>query len=160
MKKKIVLAGILAVLVLIQFIRIDKTKPEAPASLDYFSVTNPPEEIEDILRNACFDCHSNETVYPWYADVAPVSWLIKHHVNEGREDLNFSEWGSYSSSRAEEINKECFEEVLDHEMPLKSYTLMHPKAKLSPEQRSQLQQWFISQKKNKNTGPEPYEISV
>jgi hypothetical protein len=160
MKKKLIVPVIVVILVLIQFIRIDKTNPEAKASLDYFSVTNPPEEIKDILRNACYDCHSNETAFPWYANVAPVSWMIKHHVNEGREDLNFSEWSNYPANKAEDINKECYEEISDHDMPLKSYTLMHPKAKLSPEQLNQLQQWFISQKKNKNTGPQPYEISV
>ena len=101
MKKRKTLKRILIVLlivfVLIQFFRIDKSHPKIRKYQDFISITKPPAEIENLLRNACYDCHSYETEYPWYAEVAPVSWWLDHHVEEGREHLNFSTWGKYKN---------------------------------------------------------------
>jgi hypothetical protein len=84
-----------------------------------------------ILRRACFDCHSNETVWPWYAYVAPVSWLVASDVEEGREELNFSQWDAYNADRQAHKIKECGEEVAEGEMPLWFYVPAHPEARLS-----------------------------
>ena len=90
-------------------------------------------ETRELARRACFDCHSNETVWPGYAQVAPISWLIQHDVDEGRQKLNFSEW-----QRPQEESKEAAESVRKREMPPRMYTLLHPEARLTIEDRSAL----------------------
>ena len=142
MKKKI-LIGVVIVLVGIQFIRIDKTNPPVDASKDFMTITDPPEEVEKLIRTSCYDCHSNESTYPWYSNVAPVSWWVKDHINEAREELNFSEWGTYEWKRTDHKLEECAEEVDEGEMPLKSYLIAHSEARLSDEDRAKLVDWFL-----------------
>jgi hypothetical protein len=142
MKKKI-LIGVVIVLVGIQFIRIDKTNPPVDASKDFMTITDPPEEVEKLIRTSCYDCHSNESTYPWYSNIAPVSWWVKDHINEAREELNFSEWGTYEWKRTDHKLEECAEEVDEVEMPLKSYLIAHSEARLSDEDRAKLVDWFL-----------------
>ncbi len=141
--KKIILI-VLVALGLMQFVQIDKTNPVAPAQNDFVVVTAPNPEVESLLKSACYDCHSNNSVYPWYTYVSPVSWWIKNHINEAREELNFSEWASYSAKKADHKLEECIELVKEEEMPLPSYTWMHPEAKISQEQRALLSEFFAS----------------
>ena len=108
-KKILVIVAILAVI--IQFFRIDKENPPYEASSDFISVENAPEDIQIILKQACYDCHSHQTTYPWYSNVAPVSWWLKDHIDEGREHLNFSVWASYDAERREHKLEELAEEV-------------------------------------------------
>ena len=133
---------IFVLFLLIQFIPIDRNNPpvesEVPATL----------EVRSILKRSCYDCHSNETIWPWYSRVAPISWLIVYDVKEGRKELNFSTWNKYTSSdQAKKLN-EIGEEVEEGEMPLWIYLPTHPNAKLSPEDRKALQVW--SQSTNSN----------
>jgi len=86
-----------------------------------------------LAERACFDCHSNQTTWPWYSHVAPVSWLVQRHVDEGREVLNFSDW-----SRGYHEADDAAEAVLEGDMPPKSYTLLHPNARLSAAERRDL----------------------
>jgi mono/diheme cytochrome c family protein len=98
--------------------------------------TEPPwdrTETRELARRACFDCHSNETVWPGYARIAPISWLVQHDVDEGRQKLNFSEW-----QRPQKESKEAAKSVREREMPPRMYTLLHPEARLSGEERSAL----------------------
>jgi hypothetical protein len=104
--------------------------------------TNPPRVVEptwdrpetrELAVRACFDCHSNETAWPWYAHVAPTSWLVQSDVDEGRRVLNFSDW-----SRGYEEAAEAAEVVLENEMPPRSYTILHPEARLSPHEKREL----------------------
>lgn len=143
MLKKILL-GLVAVLVIIQFFRIDKTNPPVDASQDFMTLTSPPAEIAQIMKDACYDCHSHETAYPWYTNVAPVSWWVKNHINEGREHLNFSIWGTYTEKKADHKLEECYEEVEEGKMPMDSYTWAHAEARLTDTQREQLVSWFKS----------------
>jgi hypothetical protein len=143
LKKKIIY-GLLALLVIIQFIRIDKTNPEVDPELDFVVLSNTPRDIQNLLQSSCYDCHSNETIYPWYSNVAPVSWWIKKHVNDGRGHLNFSGWGEYDEKRKDHKLEEIIEEVEEHEMPLKSYLIMHSEAELKDTQREQLTTWIQS----------------
>ncbi|WP_317900200.1 heme-binding domain-containing protein [Aurantibacillus circumpalustris] len=143
MKKKILLS-IAALILIIQFIRIDKTNKPSPYEINILALTNPGQEISSILQNSCFDCHSNNITYPWYTNIAPVSWWIKHHINEGSQHLNFSEWGNYSSKKIDHKLKECVEMVEEGEMPMTSYTILHNSAKLTQEQRELLINWFKS----------------
>lgn len=129
---------ILALFIIIQFFPIDKSTPEFDSSGDFIALSNPGDEVTSILKTSCYDCHSFESVYPWYANIAPVSWWIKDHINEGREHLNFSIWSSYTVKRADHKLEEVIEEVEDHAMPLSSYTIIHSDASLSPEQEQEL----------------------
>lgn len=95
-----------------------------------------------LLKSACYDCHSNETEYPWYAQVQPLAWWIDHHVEEARESLNFSIWQTYSVKDMDHAFEECIEMVEEKEMPLTSFTLTHPEARLSELQRQQMVDWF------------------
>ncbi len=145
MIKKIVI-GCIALLVIIQFIRIDKTNPAVVIENDFIVQTNPPEHIQTILKTSCYDCHSNESTYPWYTNVAPISWWVKQHINEAREELNFSEWGTFNAKRQKHKLEECFEMIEENEMPLPSYLIVHSEAKLTTEQKNELVAWFKVEK--------------
>jgi predicted Fe-S protein YdhL (DUF1289 family) len=143
MKKKIII-GLVIIFVIMQFFRIDKTNPPIVEANDFLVVNSTPPEVAKIIKASCYDCHSNQSVYPWYTNIAPVSWFIKHHIDEGREHFNFSDWNLYSSKDKVHILEECAEEVEEGEMPLKTYTLMHGDAKLSKEQKELLENYFKS----------------
>lgn len=128
--------------VIIQFFRIDMNNPKVDEKNDFIAITSPNHEVESLLRRACYDCHSNETVYPWYAQIAPISWWLKNHIDEGREHLNFSEWGTYKQKRADHKLEECAEEVAEGEMPLDSYTWTHSDADLNADQKKMLKDFF------------------
>ncbi len=142
---KRVLVALLVILVLIQFIRIDKTNPVSDPGRDFVTVMQPPADLAEIIKISCYDCHSHHTIYPWYANIAPFSFWIKDHINEARRHLNFSEWTSYDDKRAHHKLEECYEEVLEGHMPLPSYLWLHSEAKLSDAQRKSLAIWFESQ---------------
>jgi hypothetical protein len=131
-----------ALFLLIQFFQIDKTNPPADPSKDYLTAEMPPPEMAALIKAACYDCHSNQTKYPWYSYVAPVSWLLRDHIVEGREHLNFSEWTAYPAAKKAEKLEECGEMVSEGEMPMYSYVWLHPEANLSAAQQSQLAAWF------------------
>ncbi|MFO1011754.1 MAG: heme-binding domain-containing protein [Planctomycetota bacterium] len=101
-------------------------------------------EVQAVLRRACYDCHSNETVWPWYSYVAPVSWLVTHDVEEGRRELNFSIWGEYSSTKRISKASSAIEEIEEGRMPLAPYLVLHSDAKLSPADVAVLKQWADS----------------
>jgi len=142
MKNKKIIIICIIVIALIQLIRIDKTNPNVDFEKDYLNLSSAPKEISDLIKNSCYDCHSYETKYPWYSNLAPISWLIKNHINEARENLNFSNWGDYSENAKIGIEEDCIYVLTDNEMPLKSYTLIHNKAKLSNENKATLLNWF------------------
>ena len=136
-----ILISLVALFVIIQFFRIDKTNPQVDPSLDIINLVEASDEIKGILSTSCYDCHSNESIYPWYTNVAPVSWWIKKHIDDARDELNFSEWGNYSVRRKDHKLDEIVELVDEDEMPLKSYLLVHGDASLSAEQKAQLVKW-------------------
>jgi hypothetical protein len=141
MKKKIII-GLVLVLVLIQFIRVDKTNPPIDSSKDFVTLVKAPVEIVSLLEKACYDCHSNKTSYPWYFNVAPIAWWAKDHVNDGRKHLNFSVWGDYKDERKADKLDEMLGEIDQSEMPLSSYTLMHEEAKLTADEKTALVNWL------------------
>lgn len=143
MKKKILIV-LAIILVLIQFVRIDKTNPEVVIENDFIEMAKPNAAIASMIKSSCYDCHSSQSKYPWYTNVAPVSWLVKNHINEGRRHFNFSEWNQYSLEERKEILHECAEEVAEKVMPMKPYLLVHSEAKLTDEQRTQLSAFFES----------------
>ncbi len=142
-KKKLLI--VLFLLALIQLIRIDTSNPTTSPGNDYLVLAKSPDEIGNIIRNSCYDCHSNETKYPWYSKVAPVSWILKNHIQEGREHLNFSDWGNYSIEKRANLLEEIKEEIEKNEMPLRSYTIIHSNAKLSSNSKKLVLDWLSLQ---------------
>ncbi|NJN77288.1 MAG: heme-binding domain-containing protein [Saprospiraceae bacterium] len=146
MLKKIGIA-VVVILVLMQFKRIDKTNPEFNEAEDFITITQPPTEIATLIKNACYDCHSHQSKYPWYSNVAPASWMLEHHIEEGRQHLNFSTWATYPEKKADHKLEECVEEVEEGNMPMKPYIIMHSEAKMTDAQKTVLVEWFESQRK-------------
>ena len=138
MKK--ILFGVLVVFILIQFIRPEKNVSE-DATNAITTVMQVPDEVKEIIKTSCADCHSNNTKYPWYSEISPVSWYLAQHVNEGKEHLNFSEWAAYNKDQKKHILKDLEEELKEHEMPLKSYLIIHKDAKLTENQYITLLNW-------------------
>jgi hypothetical protein len=128
----VALAGFLVVG---QLVRPARTNPPVTAEVD------APEAVRAVLRRACYDCHSNTTVWPWYAHVAPVSWLVAHDVDEGRGELNFSTWDAYPAKKRVKKMEEIVEVLEEDEMPLWYYVLLHPEARLTDAERATLDGW-------------------
>lgn len=128
-------------MIVIQFFGPAKTNPaiDGSQSMEARLQITPP--VSAILDRSCNDCHSNKTRWPWYSHVAPVSWFVIDHVNEGRENLNFSEWGRYTRSDVDSHLRQMCREVRAGVMPLSSYTPMHPGSKLSTEDVKTLCDW-------------------
>ncbi len=144
--KKISIA-VLIILIAMQLFRIDKKNPPVIVENDFLALNGASPDVQTIIKSSCYDCHSNTSTYPWYSNVAPVSWWVKHHINEGREHLNFSEWGKYTAKKADHKLEECVEMIQEGEMPMSSYTLVHRESKLSEEQKLMLVNWFSSLRK-------------
>ena len=143
MKKKI--GYILLIIIIgIQFIRTDKAIIEYQTSDDFLIQTNAPENIQSLIKNSCYDCHSNSTTNPWYGEIAPVSWYINDHINEGKEELNFSAWGTYKLKRQKHKLEESWEEIEKEKMPLEDYIKLHGDASFSEEEKIQLIEWLKS----------------
>lgn len=141
MKK--VFLGLLVVFILMQMIRPNKNSSRN--DINHIStVINVPDQVQEILKKSCNDCHSNFTNYPWYSEIAPVSWYLASHVNDGKKHMNLSDWTVYNKNQQDHILKD-FEEVVEtHEMPLKSYLILHKDAKLTAEQYEVLMNWLKS----------------
>ncbi len=135
---------LLLLAIAIQFVPVNRTNPAVDLNQDYLKVSAAPAEVARILRASCYDCHSNEAKYPWYAYVAPVSFLVQNHIQEGRSKVNFSTWGSSSAHDQSEALEEIPETIAEGEMPLWDYKLMHPEAKLSEAEKRTLIDWFNS----------------
>ena len=143
MKKKFLYIGLPILLIAIQFIPVNRAIPEnIDASQDFIAMLTPPTEIATQIKNSCYECHSHTTEYPWYAEVAPISWWIQGHVNGGKQKMNFAEWGTYSAKKKDHKLEECIESVETKWMPLNSYTWLHPEAKMNTEQRANLVAYF------------------
>jgi hypothetical protein len=124
-----------------QFVRPARTNPPVEQSQTIAAHTQMTPQVKDILERSCRDCHSNQTVWPWYTNVAPVSWWLSNHVNVGRSNMNLSEWGKLDPNRQDRKLRQICDEVSDGAMPLSSYTPMHPKAKLSDQDKKTLCDW-------------------
>jgi len=140
-RTKIVGLGLLAVLILLQFFQPERNIAPLDPELDMLEVLVLPEPMADLIRDACYDCHSNQTVYPWYSSVSPVSWYLNKHIVQGKEELNFSNYGLLD--KADRIGAFAdFCDVLEAgTMPLQSYMLIHKDSRLSQEERESLCIW-------------------
>jgi len=108
---------------------------------NFTKVYNVPKNVKTILRTSCYDCHSNYTNYPWYSNIQPARFLMESHIKEGKENLNFNEWGNYSSRKQKNKLDRIVKEIKSNEMPLSSYTLIHKNAILSNSQKQEVMNW-------------------
>ena len=128
---KRVALGLCVVGLAIQFYRPSRTNPPVDPARNVVSTASVPAQVSTILKRSCFDCHSNETRWPWYSAVAPMSWAVANDVTKARARMNFSEWGAYAPrKRVAKLEKMC-DEVREGKMPLPAYLLLHPEAKLT-----------------------------
>lgn len=133
-----------AALIIIQFIRPERNIAQGPFPNDIASRVAIPQEVNTILQQACYDCHSNQTKYPAYAQVQPLNWWIQDHVNEGKQHLNFHEFATYTPKKQKHKLEEVIEVMAEDEMPMKSYRWIHGEARLSKTQKDALVQWAKS----------------
>ncbi len=141
---KIVILVLITGLVGIQFFPASLNQSTAIPITDFKKTVKVPNNIQNLLKTSCYDCHSNNTIYPWYSKVQPMAWLMEDHIKEGKEELNFSEFGAYSKRKQKSKLKSIISQIIDDEMPLSSYTLMHSNAKLSEKDKQRLQDWFTN----------------
>lgn len=135
--------GLMLVFAGLQFVQPAHTNP--PVKTDFVATLNPPAKIADMFHAACYDCHSNQTRWPWYSHVAPMSWQILQDVNDGRDALNLSEWPADNPKSEWKRMEDMSELVGDSEMPIKKYTLIHADARLTADQRKELTDWLDAQ---------------
>ncbi len=155
MKKVLKWAAVVLALLFLgaQFRRPERTNPAVDERKTLRANTRLTPEVAAILERSCNDCHSSETVWPWYSNVAPASWFLKSHVDEGRRELSFSEWGGYTKRKRERKLHEICQQVESGEMPLKSYLPLHPSARLSDDDRRVLCEWARREEERQQEDP-------
>ena len=139
--KKIFL-WVLVGFVVIQFIPVDRSNKPVVKTQNFVDIYQTPQKVQELLKNSCYDCHSNETNFPNYAYVAPISWSIKNHINEGREHLNFSEWAGFNKDLKKNMLESTVADLKQNRMPLQGYIAQHPKARLSDAEKVVIVDYF------------------
>ncbi|MEO6964150.1 MAG: heme-binding domain-containing protein [Puia sp.] len=139
---------LLIAFIAIQFFRPERNNSTAMLSTDITRLYAVPQNIQQILQKACTDCHSNNTEYPWYNYIQPMAWFLQDHINEGKKELNYSEFGTYRIARQNKKMDETIKEIKDNDMPLSSYTFMHPSARLTDAEKEILYDWCKSIQEN------------
>ena len=140
MKKILII--IIVSFILIQFFPIDKNNPVPTPKMDFLQIKDTPEKTANLIRNSCYDCHSNESKYPWYANIQPFGWFLENHIQEGRKELNFSTFATYEKKRQTKKLDEAVEMLEKNEMPLDSYVIAHAEAKLSAADKKEVMDYF------------------
>ena len=135
--KKILFIGLIIFLLMQLYQPARNESFEQDITANFTKVYNVPKNVEAILRTSCYDCHSNNTNYPWYSNVQPVGFFMEHHIKEAKEDLNFDEWGKYSKRKQENKLDRIVKQIKSDEMPLASYTLIHKNARLTTVQKKE-----------------------
>lgn len=131
-------------MLVLQLIPVDRSVPQTDPQADFLTYANTPFNLSEPIKAACYDCHSNQTKYPWYAKVAPVSFWIQHHVDEGREHLNFSEWTTYDPGKQLHKMEEIVEEIKEGHMPFPVYLRMHDEAEWDAEKEAMILEYLTS----------------
>ena len=139
--KKIITA-LCVVFIAIQFIQPARNKSGQVLPAGFGTIYQVPANLERILQNACYDCHSNNTSYPWYSNIQPMAWMMARHIKNGKEKLNFSGFGNNTTRKQISKLKGIANQIKDDEMPLSSYKMMHKKANLSKEEKILIMDWM------------------
>ena len=143
---KKVMLSFMIVFIAIQFIQPVHNISGQVLPTDIMKTVNVPDNVLTIFKNACYDCHSNNTRYPWYVSIQPVGWLMANHIKKGKENLNFSDFGSYSPRKQANKLRSVAKSIEEESMPLSSYTIMHTDAKLSVEEKKLITEWVSTAK--------------
>ncbi|MDP2088787.1 MAG: heme-binding domain-containing protein [Flavobacteriaceae bacterium] len=133
---------VLVVFTGIQLIPATRNQSDEVFENDLTKNFDVPDDIQNILKKSCYDCHSNNTDYPWYNKVQPISWILENHIKEGKAALNFNDFGTYSNRKQKSKLRSIRNQIHDGEMPLYSYTLMHSNAKLSEKEKDEVFHWI------------------
>jgi hypothetical protein len=144
MRKGFKIAGIslIGILIVIQFFRPENNHAPIDPRVDMIMVVQPPDSIANIFRGSCYDCHSNQTRYPWYNKIQPVSWFLNKHIKEGKKELNFSGYGELDKTGRIRILVKICEELEGGDMPLQSYKLIHKEARLGQDEVALICTWI------------------
>jgi len=145
---KIILLILLILFVGIQFIPTKRNQNDVVPNTDFMLVNNVPKDIKNKLQVSCYDCHSNNTQYPWYSKIQPGAWFMENHIKDGKTELNFSEWDSLSNRRKKSKLKSIISQIEDNEMPLSSYTLIHRNAIFSEAEKQRITTYLTELKSN------------
>ena len=140
-KKNLFWYSVFGIIILMQLYPVSRPEVKSENPKDLLVTTVVPDNIAVMLKTACYDCHSNETIYPWYSYVAPVKWLVNRDTRVGREELNFSDWAGMSKMDQASALSDISDEVGEGDMPMKIYPIMHAEAKLSDEDRQAIADW-------------------
>lgn len=139
---KIVVLILFVAFVAIQFIPTTRNQSDKVLETEFTKTFEVPNEIQNILKTSCYDCHSNNTNYPWYNKIQPAAWFMEGHITDGKKELNFSDFGDYSDRRKKSKLKSMISQIKSEEMPLPSYTYIHWDAKLSEQEKKLLEDYF------------------
>ncbi|MBL4592868.1 MAG: heme-binding domain-containing protein [Flavobacteriales bacterium] len=139
---KIITFFLLIALVGIQFIPTKRNQSNEVLTSDFMQVYQVPKKIEKMLKTSCYDCHSNNTDYPWYNKIQPISYFLEQHISEGKEELNFNEFGLYSKRRRRNKLRAITSQIKKGMMPLETYTIIHNEAKLSEKEKIVIEEWI------------------
>ena len=149
---KILAIVIVAALIILQFFRIDRTNPAVVQAETLEATLVVPPDINGIIGRSCNDCHSNQTLYPWYSNVQPMAWFLKNHIDDGRQQMNFSIWKTYSAKKQSKKLEEICEQLEAKDMPLPSYLWIHRDSILSDNDSKALCDWAKMQKAKVDEG--------
>ena len=140
--KRSVLITLTVVFAIIQLKTTDKSPIAIQPKSDFLNIEEAPYEVSEIVQSVCYDCHSNVTTYPWYSQIAPVSWWLEGHIKKGRKKVNFSIWDSYNQVEQDSLKNKCVELIEKKWMPILTYKITHSDARLTEDQRLMLIDWF------------------
>lgn len=143
---KKILLWLFAILILIQFIQPARNHGAQVVPNEISNVVAVPDNIRGILKKACYDCHSEETIYPWYANIQPLNWFLNSHIQKGKSELNFSGFRMYSARKQQNKLSAIENSLNDNSMPLSSYTIVHRGSVLSSKEKALLKNWIQSSK--------------
>lgn len=146
---------LLIAFIVMQFFRPEKNQSDATHASFFETETNPGDEVLLVLKNACYDCHSDHTRYPWYNTIAPVNYWLDDHVRHGKGELNFSDWEQYSADKKDHKLEEVIEEVKEGKMPLDEYTWTHAEARLTEDQKQAVTDWAAKTRALYQLGQQP-----
>ena len=132
---------VLILFIAIQFIQPARNKNEQVLATDISKTVSVPQNVQATLKTACYDCHSNNTQYPWYTNIQPVGWMMARHIKNGKAELNFSDFGSYSTRRQMSKLRSIGNSIKDGAMPISSYTIIHKNARLTNKEKAQIIDW-------------------
>jgi|TARA_E500000318_G_scaffold93199_1_gene92178 Haem-binding domain len=138
---KIIALVLLIGFVGIQFVPTELNQSETVPRTDFMLVNQVPKDIRDKMQVSCYDCHSNNTQYPWYNKIQPIAWFLEDHIKAGKEELNFNTWGDYSARRKKSKLKSIASQIEDNKMPLNSYILIHGEATFSKVEKERILGW-------------------